>query len=112
MVMEHLPPVPSPSQYPWRGFRSAVLGVGVLGSATVFPGGRGQAVNKTVNDQANAANNDRPFVAFFIRSRIFARVRCRLALSSLTAAENDSRRQIQSAKKSSHRKLDCRAAVQ
>jgi len=37
----------------------------------------GQAVNKAANDKANAPNKDWPFVAFFIRCRILASVRCR-----------------------------------
>ena len=55
--MEHLPPAPSPSQEPWRGFSSAAIGVGVLW----------QAVNKAASDKANAPSKNWPFVAFFIR---------------------------------------------
>src|SRR5687768_10639741 len=70
MVMEHLPPAPSPSQWPWSDFSSSASGVGSPDSAPGCVALLGQALNKAANDKARAPNANGWFGAFFIGSRV------------------------------------------
>src|SRR6516225_4878369 len=66
MVMEHLPPAPSPSHWPCRGFSSSAIGVGVLGPTAASVGLLEQPVNKAATAKPNAPHKNRLLTSHLI----------------------------------------------